>query len=671
MSELARATWESGEVTSGGAVATQGTAGSIVSGASAIKGSYSYQIPAAANSGAKVSVSGNGSEFYVSFYIRFTAFPTTATQRLFSLFVGGSQSNQPNIAIGTAGQIRLRIASTNIGSSFTASLNTTYRIGFYYKDGAVTSGTTIARMWVASGDNAFGTVQAEITNSTLQIVADDIRLGNLTSSEIAAIVDNFVVDNTTLPAADPDTQTVSATGLNASGVGTPAVKNHDTIATTGISATGVGVPNLLPHQYISPVGLDLSGTGSISVATRSGISPTGYDATGIGVPLLSTRSSLSVGGVSSGGVGDISLLNRDAVSPVGVDAGGIGAPTISSNSSLTAAGVDAGAVGTPSLSTRSSLSPSGVDSSAIGAPTLHTSSSMAAPSALDDAGVGAPILTTSIPMSIASASDPTGAGGVLLAARSSISTIGPDASALGVASVFNHLVVLLGDAGDPPGIGSANLSTYSAVSPTSADDDSGPGDGVDLFLRDNSDLVRPQGIGTPAPTPGPRLTTRSTIATSGVDSSAYGSLSLATIAQVGVPSAQDASGASGAALVGHQTVLANAAADLSGVGVADLRYSFPIGIQVLGAQDVSGVGSVNLGETWLLALASAPDLSGVGIPNLLPSQLLQVGGVGILGGVGSARLFTVVPRANGAGKVGLGFVKGGKVVLQGGGKVSL
>ena len=132
-------------------------------------------------------------------YLSFLLNPLTVTSgspRILLLSNGGV--THANLLLTSAGRLRLRIGSTNVGAESPLLLaGTTYRIGLRQRRGA--GGDAIAEAFVAPAGVAFGAPFARTVTGTWTTAADRIRLGATNGTAVDAVIDDVLLDGGAMP----------------------------------------------------------------------------------------------------------------------------------------------------------------------------------------------------------------------------------------------------------------------------------------------------------------------------------------------------------------------------------------------------------------------------------------------------------------------------------------
>ena len=109
-----------------------------------------------------------------------------------------SSDSVGNITLTSAGRLRLRNASTNVGVESTAlQVGSTYRIGLHQTRG--TGGDAVLEAFVAPDGAAFGAPFARMTNGTWTTSADRTRFGATNGTAVDLTIDDVLVSSGAMP----------------------------------------------------------------------------------------------------------------------------------------------------------------------------------------------------------------------------------------------------------------------------------------------------------------------------------------------------------------------------------------------------------------------------------------------------------------------------------------
>jgi hypothetical protein len=104
-----------------------------------------------------------------------------------------------NIVLRPSGALRLRHASTTIGSESTPlSVGRVYRVGVHQKRGA--GSNAVLEGYLVEGDAPFGTPFAATVSGTWMSPADRLRIGSTSSTGLNATIDDIRIDTASMPA---------------------------------------------------------------------------------------------------------------------------------------------------------------------------------------------------------------------------------------------------------------------------------------------------------------------------------------------------------------------------------------------------------------------------------------------------------------------------------------
>jgi hypothetical protein len=202
MTRFKDATFESGALTGTDAL-TSNTSGTLDS-TSKIKGTYCYRTNWATAVNVNGAITGLSlSESYNSFYFNVAAVQSSGSPRIYTQSNGATQIN---FTISTARVVSVRMGGTTLGTLFTPALNTTYRIGVYFKvSSSAAAADAIVRVYVATGDAAFsGTPTYEntaVTMATSNAVIGSFTFGqnNASGNSGDYFWDDIRVDDSSMP----------------------------------------------------------------------------------------------------------------------------------------------------------------------------------------------------------------------------------------------------------------------------------------------------------------------------------------------------------------------------------------------------------------------------------------------------------------------------------------
>jgi PKD repeat protein len=135
------------------------------------------------------------SDFYLSFYFRLNAIPTSDV-RLVQITNAGTTTVK--VQVKTTGRLRLVAGSTTIGeTSNSLTVGQVYRLGIHQKAG--TGANAVAEAFLAVGDQEFGTPFATSANGTWKTSADRVRVGATTSTPVNVVLDDLRLDSGSMP----------------------------------------------------------------------------------------------------------------------------------------------------------------------------------------------------------------------------------------------------------------------------------------------------------------------------------------------------------------------------------------------------------------------------------------------------------------------------------------
>jgi hypothetical protein len=112
--------------------------------------------------------------------------------------VSNGGTTQTNLILKPTGRLQLRVGSTNVGAeSIALNTSTTYIIGIRQRRG--TGSNAVVEAYVAPVGTAFGAPFATRTNGTWTTAADRIRIGGTNGSAVSIILDNVLIDRSSMP----------------------------------------------------------------------------------------------------------------------------------------------------------------------------------------------------------------------------------------------------------------------------------------------------------------------------------------------------------------------------------------------------------------------------------------------------------------------------------------
>jgi PKD repeat protein len=133
-------------------------------------------------------------DVFVTFRLRMTALPS-GSPRLFMLTNAGT--TQANLRLTSTGRLQLRVGTAIVGAdSMVLNTGTTYTVGIHQRRG--TGGNAVLEAYVAPVGSPLGARFAVLTNGTWRTAADRVRIGG-TNAKVSVILDNVLVDNSSLP----------------------------------------------------------------------------------------------------------------------------------------------------------------------------------------------------------------------------------------------------------------------------------------------------------------------------------------------------------------------------------------------------------------------------------------------------------------------------------------
>lgn len=197
MARIKDITFESGSLTgTNGADSTTG-ASIAIDGTSAIKGTYTGKIAASAGTGYVQEQWTAADSVWFYFYIKVSSGPTAAAVIC-------------DLRDASGGIYRIRAdsdefwladaANTQIGSRFTYTTDTIYRLGLRYTKG--TGSDAIVEFFAVAGDDPFGAAIASTSAGTGTVQADRVRIGATNSQTSTFFIDNIRIDDASMPTDD-------------------------------------------------------------------------------------------------------------------------------------------------------------------------------------------------------------------------------------------------------------------------------------------------------------------------------------------------------------------------------------------------------------------------------------------------------------------------------------
>ena len=136
-------------------------------------------------------------DVFMTFRLKITALPSGVTAPVHGAERGDDAGEPPPEADRAP---PVRVGSTNVGAeSIALSTGTTYIVGIHQRRG--TGGNAVVEAYVAPVGTAFGAPFAARTNGTWTTAADRLRIGGTNGSAVSIILDNVLIDRSSMPLA--------------------------------------------------------------------------------------------------------------------------------------------------------------------------------------------------------------------------------------------------------------------------------------------------------------------------------------------------------------------------------------------------------------------------------------------------------------------------------------
>jgi len=214
----------------------------VLDSAAPLKGVASARIANTANTNAYLEETFTGADdLYVALYLRFSALPTSNVQ---IVAISNNGTSVGNLLLLTNGKLRLRNNATAVGKD-TSPLTpgTIYRVGIHQKKSTLTggggNGNAILEAYVATGDAAFGTYFARMTNGTWTTQADRLWIGATNLAALNATFDDIRLDSASMPGASTLAASAAAaeTGVSSTSEFVAPVRYSSMICTEPVLAS--------------------------------------------------------------------------------------------------------------------------------------------------------------------------------------------------------------------------------------------------------------------------------------------------------------------------------------------------------------------------------------------------------------------------------------------------
>jgi hypothetical protein len=163
-----------------------------------LKGSYSVRMaPNSASPYLEENFTA-ANNFYLSFYIKLDAYPTSDVRLV---MISNAGTTVGNIQLRPSGRIRMRNGSTTIGAeSAVLAIGQLYRIGIQQTNG--NGSNAVLRAYLSPNDDAFGSPFAQSTTGTWTTAANRLRLGATTAGTFNLVLDDIRLDTSAMPGAN-------------------------------------------------------------------------------------------------------------------------------------------------------------------------------------------------------------------------------------------------------------------------------------------------------------------------------------------------------------------------------------------------------------------------------------------------------------------------------------
>jgi hypothetical protein len=134
---------------------------------------------------------------YLTMRVRVVALPPTGAPRI--VMFSNSGTTAGNITLSSAGRLRLRSGSTNVGAeSSPLVVGNTYLIGLRQSRG--TGANAILEAFLAPDGGTFGAPFARLTNGTWTTSADRVRFGATNGTAVDLTIDDVLIASGGMPA---------------------------------------------------------------------------------------------------------------------------------------------------------------------------------------------------------------------------------------------------------------------------------------------------------------------------------------------------------------------------------------------------------------------------------------------------------------------------------------
>jgi PKD repeat protein len=134
-------------------------------------------------------------DVFITFRLKVTGLPS-GSPRVLMLSNGGT--TQANLLLKSTGRLQLRVGSTIVGAeSIALNTTTTYIVGIRQRRG--TGGNALVEAYVAPVGTAFGAPFGARANGTWTTAADRLRIGGTNGSAVSVILDNVLIDSSSMP----------------------------------------------------------------------------------------------------------------------------------------------------------------------------------------------------------------------------------------------------------------------------------------------------------------------------------------------------------------------------------------------------------------------------------------------------------------------------------------